>query len=122
MKTSFAPRRIVLDNGLTVIHQHNPASPAVVASLSIVAGAVLEPVERSGLATLTAAALRRGTTSRSKSDIGEILDYRGAHLGCSASRHGASLGPSNCQPRAPWTPKRPGKRPRRTCITSWGSR
>lgn len=91
MTSAFAPQRAVLDNGLTVVHQHNPASPAVIASLSIVAGAVLEPVEQSGLATLTAAALRRGTTSRSKNDIGEILDYRGAHMGCSASRHGASV-------------------------------
>jgi len=91
MTSSFAPQRAVLDNGLTVLHQHNPASPAVIASLSIVAGAVLETVEQGGLATLTAAALRRGTTSRSKNDIGEILDYRGAHFGCSASRHGASL-------------------------------
>jgi zinc protease len=91
MTSSFAPQRMVLDNGLTVVHQCNPASPAAIASLSIVAGAVLEPVEQGGLATLTAAALRRGTTSRSKRDIGEILDYRGAHLGCSASRHGTSL-------------------------------
>ena len=91
MTSSFAPQRAVLDNGLTVVHQHNPVSPAVIASLSIAAGAVLEPVEHGGLATLTAAALRRGTKSRSKRDIGEILDYHGAHLGCSASRHGTSL-------------------------------
>ncbi len=91
MSSSFAPQRAVLDNGLTVIHQHNPVSPAVIASLSVVAGAILEPVEHGGLATLTAAASRRGTASRSKGDIGEILDFRGAHLGCSASRHGASV-------------------------------
>jgi zinc protease len=91
LSSAFAPQRAVLDNGLTLIHQHNPASPAVVASLSIVAGAVLEPADKAGLATLAAAALRRGTATRSKQDIGEILDFRGAHLRCSASRHGAGL-------------------------------
>jgi len=91
MTSAFAPQRAVLDNGLTVLHQHNPASPAVVASLSIVAGAMREPAEHAGLATFAAAALRRGTQSRRKHEIGETLDFRGAHLRCSASRHGASL-------------------------------
>ncbi len=91
MKSSFTPRRVVLDNGLTLIHQHNPISPAVIASLSVAAGAVQEPAAQGGLATLTASGLRRGTTSRSKRDIGEVLDYRGAHLGSSASRHSTSI-------------------------------
>ncbi|NKB88013.1 MAG: hypothetical protein GKS06_07320 [Acidobacteria bacterium] len=91
MSQGFAPRREVLGNGLTLIHQHNPASPAVVASLSFAGGAMGEPADKAGVTTLMAAALRRGTEKRTKQDIGEILDFRGAHLRCSASRHSASL-------------------------------
>ena len=91
MSAGFNPRRQVLDNGLTLVHQHNPLSPAVVVSLSFAAGAVGDPTEKAGLASLMAPALRRGTGSRSKRDIGEILDFRGAHLRCSSSRHSTSL-------------------------------
>lgn len=87
----FSPHRVVLDNGLTVLHQENAASPAVVAALYVAAGACFEAPAAAGLATLTAGALRRGTATRSKTEIGEVLDFRGAHLRCSAGRHSASI-------------------------------
>ncbi len=87
---SWSPARWRLPNGLTVLHQENPASAAVTASLSVAAGAVFEG-ERHGLATLVGRGLTRGTASRSKHDIGEILDFRGAHLAGGAGRHDAAL-------------------------------
>lgn len=88
---AFAPSRTVLDSGLTVLHQHNPVSGAVTVSLSFAAGSVLDPAGSEGLASLMARGLTRGTEERSKSEIGELLDYRGAHLSGSSGRHSAGL-------------------------------
>lgn len=91
MTPAAAPVRRVLGNGLTVIHQHNPASAAVTISLSFPAGSALDPEERSGLASLVARGLTRGTSRRTKQEIGEVLDFRGAHLAGQAGRHTGGL-------------------------------
>ena len=65
----FAPERFVLPNGLVVLHQANPTSPAVSISLRIAAGACLETPETAGLASFCGGMLKRGTTRRSKQEI-----------------------------------------------------
>lgn len=91
MTAGLDPTRVQLDNGLVVMHQANRASPAVTVSLSVAAGACFEPAAQAGLATLMARGLTRGTELRDKSAVGEVLDFRGAHLGGSAGRHTAGL-------------------------------
>jgi len=88
----FAPERFVLPNGLVVLHQPNPTSPAVSISLRVAAGACLETSETTGLANFCGSMLKRGTTRRSKQEIGEVLDFTGSHLGSSAGRHTAGVG------------------------------
>lgn len=88
---AFAPTRTVLDNGMTILHQHNRVSDAVTVTLSFPAGSVLDPEHEEGLASLVARGLTRGTKRRTKSEIGEILDFRGADLSGSAGRHSAGL-------------------------------
>jgi len=88
----FRPQRFVLDNGLTVLQQENAVSPAVSISMHLAAGAAFESASRVGLAGFTAAMLKRGTEQRSKSQIGEQLDFTGALLSGSAGRHTASVG------------------------------
>lgn len=88
----LSPARIELSNGLTVLHQRNPSSASVSISLSVAAGGVFDPTDKRGLSTLVARGLTRGTAWRSKVQIGEILDFRGAHLGGSATRHAAGIG------------------------------
>ena len=88
----FAPDRFVLPNGLVVLHQPNPTSPAVSISLRVAAGACLETPETTGLANFCGGMLKRGTVRRSKQEIGEILDFTGGHLGSSAGRHTAGVG------------------------------
>jgi zinc protease len=89
--SAFCPQRFVLDNGLTVLHQHNVVSPAVTVSLHLAAGAAFESAATAGLAGFCAGMLKRGTARRSKAQIGEHLDFTGALLYGSASRHTASV-------------------------------
>lgn len=91
-RLGFEPTRFVLDNGMTVLHQENAASPAVTMSLRFAAGAALEVASIAGLAGFTAGMLKRGTDRRSKKEIGELLDFTGALLSASAARHTASIG------------------------------
>jgi zinc protease len=88
----FAPERFVLPNGLVVLSQPNPTSPAISISLRVAAGACLETPETTGLANFCGGMLKRGTTRRSKQEIGEVLDFTGSHLGSSAGRHTAGIG------------------------------
>ena len=88
----FAPERFVLPNGLVVLYQPNPTSPAISISLRVAAGACLETPETTGLANFCGGMLKRGTKRRSKQEIGEILDFTGSHLGSSAGRHTAGVG------------------------------
>jgi zinc protease len=92
MVARFAPDRFTLPNGLVVLHQSNPTSPAVSMSLRVAAGACFEATENAGLASFSAGMLKRGTERRSKQEIGEVLDFTGGHLGSSAGRHTAGVG------------------------------
>ena len=82
----------MLPNGLTVLCQENKAWPAVTMSLSIASGASDEPPDSAGLTSLMARLLTRGTATRDKFQIGEVLDFTGANMGASAGRHTTGLG------------------------------
>lgn len=90
--SGMQPQRFVLDNGLTVLHQHNAVSPAVTISLHLAAGGAFESAATAGLAGFCAAMLKRGTEARSKTEIGELLDFTGALLSAGSARHTANLG------------------------------
>jgi zinc protease len=92
MAARFAPERFTLPNGLVVLHQSNPTSPAVSISLRVAAGACFETAATAGLANFSASMLKRGSERRSKKEIGEVLDFTGGHLGSSAGRHTAGVG------------------------------
>lgn len=89
---TFEPSRIVLDNGVTLMQQENPASPAVSISVRLAAGSAFESAETAGLAAFCAAMLKRGTGRRSKEEIGETLDFTGALLAGAATWHTAGVG------------------------------
>jgi zinc protease len=59
--------------------------------LVVNAGARLDPPDRAGLASLTAALLTEGTRTRSAEDISEAIDFIGASFGASADRDYALL-------------------------------
>jgi zinc protease len=80
-----------LDTGAVVLARENFASPSVVISGYLPAGALADPEGQEGLADLTASALMRGTETRTFSEIYESIEAIGASLHVSAGTHTASF-------------------------------
>ena len=74
-----------LANGLTVIHNQNPALPMVSAQLVLKTGSEANPLERPGLSSFTAQLLEEGTTTRSAPQIADEVAQLGAFLGTHSS-------------------------------------
>ena len=74
-----------LANGLTVIHNYNPALPLVAAELVVRSGSDANPIEQPGMAGFTAHMLEEGTTSRSAPQIADEIAQLGAFLATGSS-------------------------------------
>src|SRR5215203_4714637 len=81
------PRRVVLENGVTIIAKSNHTTPAVSTLVGVRTGAYADPPDRDGTAALCARVLDRGTVTRSADAIADDLDGRGASLSVIAGRH-----------------------------------
>jgi len=79
-----------LKNGLTVYLMEQHEVPVISVSAIIPAGAIYDG-DKSGLASLTATALKHGTKNFSKQKLDEELDFLGASISASASKESASL-------------------------------
>lgn len=79
-----------LDNGLTVYLMEQHEVPLISVSAILPAGAIYDG-SKSGLAQLTAMALKHGTKNYSKAQIDESLDFIGASIAVSASKEYARL-------------------------------
>lgn len=84
--------RYELPNGIVVLVRENHASPAVVVSGYLKVGSADETDRQAGLASFTAAALTRGTASRSFDQIYEEVESVGATVGISGGVHHTSFG------------------------------
>ena len=73
-----------LDNGVEVIVVKNSKLPRVSFSLQLDADPMLEG-DKAGLIDLTGQLLRRGTTTKSKAELDEEIDFIGASLGTSGT-------------------------------------
>ena len=79
-----------LENGLTVFVVRDSRQPVVSATLMVPgAGSGSHSGEQAGLASMTAALLRQGTSTRSAQEIAEAIDRVGGSLGASASADAA---------------------------------
>jgi len=85
------PKRVTLDNGVTVIAKSNHTTPAVSLLIGVRHGAYADPPDRDGTAALCARVLDRGTVMRSADAIADDLDGRGASLSVIAGRHQTAL-------------------------------
>ena len=85
-------RRERLANGLTVVVASRPGVPLAAVRLLVRAGSSLDPAGRFGLAHLVAAAVRRGTRSRSGARIDAEVEALGAELGAGVDEDAASVG------------------------------
>jgi zinc protease len=84
-QVNFPPYDIrSLDNGMQVVTVLHHEQPAVSVRLLVRAGAAQDPKGKGGVATLTAALLDQGTTTKSASQIADSIDYIGGALGTGA--------------------------------------
>jgi zinc protease len=85
------PEKFKLANGLTVLYSERPGLPVVAADLVFRNGSGANPVEKPGLASMTASMLQRGTTSRTALQIADRAADLGASLGTRASADSSSV-------------------------------
>ena len=84
-QVNFPPYEVrTLDNGMQVVTVLHHEQPAVSVRLLVRAGAAQDPKGKGGVATLTAALLDQGTTTKSASQIADSIDSIGGALGTGA--------------------------------------
>src|SRR4051812_46859335 len=79
--------RHTLDNGLVVLIYPSANIPAITARLSVRAGAIYDPADRSGRASFTATAMRRGTRQHTFNQLNELTEERAVSVGVDAGFH-----------------------------------
>lgn len=85
-------REASLSNGIRVVVHENRAAPMVVLRLGLQASTSHDSASQAGLASMVASGLNRGTSTRSFSEINEIVDAAGMSVGASAGRHQTAIG------------------------------
>lgn len=79
--------RVELTNGIVVLVRSNFNSPTVAIKGYITAGSLFDSPEKLGCSVFTAAALSRGTTTRSFEEIFNLQESVGASFGISSGTH-----------------------------------
>ncbi len=80
-----AYKKIELNNGMTVFFMEKHQVPLVSFSFVVRAGAVADPADKAGTASLTADLLRKGTRSRTADQVSEELDFLGGRFDAGAT-------------------------------------
>jgi zinc protease len=83
--------REVLPNGIVLLVAERPAIPIVAVRTFSRAGAVLDPLDRAGLAGLTGSLLTRGTAKRTGPELDSAIEFVGGSLEAAAGRDGMSV-------------------------------
>ncbi|MCW8966535.1 MAG: DHH family phosphoesterase, partial [Candidatus Pacearchaeota archaeon] len=82
----------VLENGLRLVLMPRKDLPVIHALLSFVhGGSAFDTEELAGLASLTSSLLKKGTETKTASEISEILDFVGADISAACSKDSASI-------------------------------
>ena len=86
-----AYKKVVLRNGMTVLLMEQREVPLVSFSVLMKSGSVLDPAGKEGVASMTAALLRKGTATRSADDFSAQLDFIGGSFGAGATADATSI-------------------------------
>ena len=81
----FKPIRVVTQNGMTLLILDQPSLPIVTVNVLVKAGAVYDPDDKAGLASLAASLLDEGTKTRSSTQIAQTIEFIGGELSAQAS-------------------------------------
>lgn len=75
--STFPANLLKLENGLTIIHQYTPATPAVVVDVWVRAGAIQEPEQWSGMAHFLEHMIFKGTDQVAPGVFDQIIENLG---------------------------------------------
>jgi zinc protease len=87
----LSPVRHQLPNGVVVLAQESPATPAVTINATMHVGSVHEPPTMPGLAYFASRLIDRGAGELDADEIAEELEGRGVSLNITATRHATSV-------------------------------
>lgn len=79
------PIRVVTQNGMTLLILDQPSLPIVTVNVLVKAGAVYDPDDKAGLASLAASLLDEGTKTRSATQIAQTIEFIGGELSAQGS-------------------------------------
>lgn len=85
-------RRVVFDNGITVLVRENHSAPVAVLEGSLSAGSIQEPSEKAGLCSYVASMLTRGSQRYSFDRFNDTIEAVGASLSVSPNTHATNFG------------------------------
>ena len=85
------PTEFKLANGLTVIYSERPGLPVVSANLILRSGTATNPVDRPGLAAMTAGMLQQGTATLNATQIADRIADLGASLNTGAGSESSNI-------------------------------
>jgi zinc protease len=86
------PKTFSLSNGMKVYYVQESSLPILSASIAIRAGSESNPVDKGGVATLTAQAMGEATTTRDLTTLSEDQERIGTRVGVNATMDSASAG------------------------------
>jgi len=84
-------QRVKLPNGMTLLLLEKHELPLVSVELALRSGSVTDPQGKEGLASMTAALLRKGTTTRSSEQVSSDLDFIGMQYNAQVDQDGAHV-------------------------------
>ncbi|MEW6511335.1 MAG: pitrilysin family protein [Bacteroidota bacterium] len=84
-------QHLKLSNGIPVVLLEKHAVPVVQINLVVRGGAVMDPPDRHGVASMTAAMLMEGAGPRNALQLADAIDYLGARIGTGAGQHTSGI-------------------------------
>lgn len=78
-------KKITLKNGMTVLLMEQREVPIINFEFIVKSGSVADPKGKEGVASITAALLRKGTRSRTADQISAEIDFIGGQMGAAAT-------------------------------------
>ncbi len=89
---SLSPvQKMKLSNGLQVVFMEKHEVPLLHMIVLVKAGSAMDPEDKNGLASMTAAMLDEGAGTRDALELADAIDYLGARISVSASFHATSI-------------------------------
>lgn len=86
-----AIQRFKLSNGLPVVFMEKRGVPIIQVNMMVKTGSAMDPSDRSGLASLTAAMLDEGAGALSALELADAIDFLGARISTGAGAHTSSV-------------------------------